>query len=625
MSNEYETLALRRLSFSTSATLGGMLRERAAGPQGDDIRLLFATDTTLAGHKAPRGEDRSVVFTYAEVYDLACRAASCFHRVGVRPGDRVLLFLATGPGFLGAFYGCQIAGAVAVPFAPPRTLGQVQAHLTRVVHICEPTLTVVDSKFMPLLRVARSRSYESRIRLKKVIEDVELFLEEPAVNEPCPMRPSDPALIQFTSGSTGQPKAVTLSHANLFANIRGIGLASGFQDGDLALCWLPLFHDMGLIAHMLTSALWRVALVLMPPEVFIRRPSSWLKAISRYKAAHSTAPNFAYLLCVRKISDREIEGVDLSHWRVAYCGAEPIHPETIRRFTERFAARGFRATSFFPAYGLAEFTVAVAFPTAITPPHYDPIDRELMERDGIARLTQERAADKIEYVSVGHVIPGHSLRVVDHGGVPTKERHVGEIEVSGPSTMLGYYRDPKATTEIMRDGWLRTGDLGYVADGDLFVIGRNKDLITKAGRNIQPQDLEYAASSVAGVRAGCCAAFAVPNLERGSEEIVLICETTRSHDKKSARLGDEIRAKVLNAIATSPDVVKLVEPGTVLKTSSGKIRRQEMRERYLKGNLRPERLSFFARLRLYAEVARGQLGRFVSAWKHPRRPKMAAK
>lgn len=625
MSNEHRALASRRLTFSTSTTLGEMLRERATGPQGEDIRLLFATDTRLPRIQSPQGDDRSIVLTYAEVYDLACRAASCFRRLGVRPGDRVLLFVATGPAFLAAFYGCQIAGAVAVPFAPPRTLSQIQGHLTRVAQVCEPALTVVDSKFMPLFRVARSRSDESRVRLNKVIEDVELFLEEPTVNEPWPLRPSDPAMVQFTSGSTGQPKPVTLSHANLFANIRGIGLASGFQDGDLALCWLPLFHDMGLIAHMLTSALWRVALVLMPPEVFIARPSSWLKAISRYQAAHSTAPNFAYLLCVRKIADRDIEEIDLSRWRVAYCGAEPIHPETIRRFTERFASKGFRATSFFPAYGLAEFTVAVAFPTPTTPPRYDPIDRELVEREGIAQPTRETESGKIEYVSVGRVIPGHSLRVVNQAGMPTEERHVGEIEVSGPSTMLGYYRDPKATAAVVHDGWLRTGDLGYVAGGDLFVTGRAIDLIIKDGRNIQPQDLEHAASSVAGVRAGCCAAFNGSNRERGSEEIVLICETTRSRGQKSAKLSEEIRQKVLNAIATSPDVVKLVEPGTVLKTSSGKIRRQEMRERYLKGDLRPERLSHVVRLRLYAEVARGQLGRFVSAWKHSRRPQMAAK
>jgi acyl-CoA synthetase (AMP-forming)/AMP-acid ligase II len=372
---------------------------------------------------------------------------------------------------------------------------------------------------------------------------------------------------------------------------------------------------MGLIGHMLTSALWRVGLVLMPPEVFIAQPSRWLRALSRYQAAHSTAPNFAYLLCVRKITDRDIEGVDLSHWRVAYCGAEPIHPDTIRRFTQRFAPRGFRATAFFPVYGLAEFTVAATFPTAGALPRYDQIDRELFERDGIARPKAMDApgTGKMELVSVGRAIPGHFMRVVDGSGVQVKERRVGEIELSGPSMMLGYYHDPETTKQVIHDGWLRTGDLGYIADGDLFVTGRSKDLIIKAGRNIHPQDAEHAASSVKGVRPGGCAAFPISNPERGIEEMVLVCETRIEEAKQRAGLREEIRARVLDAIAAAPDVVMLVAPGTVLKTSSGKIRRQEMRERYLRGDLRPEHLSRLLRLRLFAEAVRERLRRLISA------------
>jgi fatty-acyl-CoA synthase len=610
---------VRQLSFSNATTLGGMLQERASGPQGEDIRMLFAGDMPLPGIEAPKGDDKSIVLSYAQAYDLALRAASCFRRFGVRPGDRILLFLSTGPAFLAAFYGCQIAGAIAVPFAPPRFLSHVEGYLTRVARICEPSLTVVEGRFMPFFRIARGRSLESRSVLKNVVEDTDLFLEQPSVSDPHPAQASDPAILQFTSGSTGTPKGVTLSHANLFANIRGIGLASGFQDGDLALCWLPLFHDMGLIAHMLTSALWRVALVLMPPEIFISRPSSWLKALSRYEAAHSTAPNFAYLLCVRKIADREIENVDLSHWRVAYCGAEPIQPETIRRFTERFAAKGFKPTSFFPVYGLAEFTVGAVFPTAMTLPRYDQVDRQSLERDGIARPARgDGTPDQIESVSVGRALPGHSMRLVDSGGLPVEERRVGEIELSGPSLMLGYYRNPEATREVVREGWLRTGDLGYIADGDLFVTGRSKDLIIKAGRNIYPQDVEHAASSVEGVRAGCCAAFAVANRERGVEELVLICETKVSAAKANPKLPEAIRARILSAIGASVDVIKLVDPGTVLKTSSGKIRRQEMRDLYLRGNLKTERLPPLMRLRIIAEAARWRLSRMVLRNRQPR-------
>ncbi len=597
---DLEELDERKLAFTRSFTLGGMIQERAAGPQGQDVRFLHVDAGGLPRIPAPAGEDRSVVLGYAEVYDLACRAASCYRRHGVKPGDRVLLFLSTGPAFLATFYGCQLAGAVAVPIAPPRTLSQIEGHLVRVARVCEPALTVVDRKFMPLLRLARGRVPEVRAALASVVEDLELLLEEPTLTEPHPVRPSDPALLQFTSGSTGAPKGVTLSHTNLFANIRAIGVASGFQDGDLALSWLPLFHDMGLIGHMLTSALWRVALVLMPPEVFVGRPSSWLEALSRYRAAHSTAPNFAYLLCARKVVDRDLAGIDLSRWRVAYCGAEPIHPDTIRRFTDRFERCGFRATSFFPCYGLAEFSLAAAFPEAGAPPRYDRIARGSFERDGVARACDAAARDGevVELVSVGRAVPGHALRVVGADGAPVAERRVGEIEVSGPSMMLGYYRAPETTAQVIRDGWLRTGDLGYIAEGELFVAGRSKDLVIKAGRNIHPQDVEHAASAVEGVRAGCCAAFAVTDERRGVEELVLLCETKGDDPRRHPRLRDEIRVTVRDAVGVAPDVVALVKPGAVLKTSSGKIRRQEMRERYLRNDLEPERLSQGTRARL---------------------------
>jgi acyl-CoA synthetase (AMP-forming)/AMP-acid ligase II len=606
---------MRKLAFSTATTLGGMLRERAEGPQGEDIRLLFADGPRPPWLRPPQGDDKAIVLSYGEVYDAARRAASCFRRMGVRPHDRVLLFLSTGPAFLAAFYGCQLAGAVAVPVAPPRTLSETEGHLSRVARICEPALTVVDSRFMPLFRLARGRAGGP---LTKVVQDVELMLEEPTVSEPHPAQPSDIALLQFTSGSTGRPKGVAISHANLFANIRAIGVASAFRDGDVALCWLPLFHDMGLIGHVLNTALWRVGLVLMPPEVFTARPSRWLRALSRYGVAHTTAPNFGYRLCVRKIADREIEGIDLSHWRLAYCGAEPIQPETIRSFTERFSSKGFKAATFFPVYGIAEFTLAASFPTPETPPRFDLVGRESFESEGFAwpKPAGDRDADTMELVSVGRALPGHSLRVVDRDGVPVGERRVGEIELSGPSVMTGYYRDPEATAEAIRGGWLRTGDLGYVAEGDLFVTGRSKDLIIKAGRNIYPQDVEYAACSVPGVRAGCCAAFAVTNHERGSEELVLVCETKVADAKRRARLREEIRARVRAEVAAAADVVRLVEPGTVLKTSSGKIRRQAMRERYLGGRLEPERLSFMTRLRLYAALMRARLHNAFSAWRH---------
>ena len=602
---------LRRIAFSGAATLGGMLQERAKGPQGDDIRLLHLDGPPLPGAKPSQGVDESLLLSYRELYELTCRAASCFRRHGVRSGDRVFLFLSTGPSFLAAFYACQLLGAIAVPIAPPRSVSQVVGHLTRLAQICEPALSVVGTQFMPLFRIARR---SSRQYLQKVVEETELFLAEASLDEPYPVEPTDPAIIQFTSGSTGKPKGVTISHANLFANIRAIGTAAGFRDGDFALCWLPLFHDMGLIGHMLNAMVWRVGLVLMPPEAFMNRPVRWLQALSRYGAAHSTAPNFAYVLCVRKIANRELEDVDLSRWRVAYCGAEPIHAETIRRFTERFAAHGFKANAFFPVYGLAEFTLAASFPEPGEMVRYDRVDRRLFETEAVATpITSTDPSKTVEWVSVGQGMPGHQLRVVDSQGKRLDERLVGEIELAGPSVMTGYYRDPDATAEVMRNGWLRTGDLGYIADGDLFVTGRSKDLIIKGGRNVYPQDVERAASSVKGVRAGCCVAFSIANPVRGTEELVLICETRLRNVSEQTRLKNEIRKAVHDLIATRVDTVTLVSPGTVLKTSSGKLRRQAMRERYTQANLQPERTPFSMRMALYGELLRERFRKLVRA------------
>lgn len=603
------TPALRQIAFSTATTLGRMLQERAEGPQGDDVRLLFVDGPVLPGVKPAEGDDEARLFQYREVYELACRAASCFQRHGVRKGDRVFLFLSTGPAFLAAFYGCQMLGAIAVPIAPPRSLSQLGGHLNRLAQICEPALTVVGTTWMPLFRLARR---SSRNALQKIVEETELLLAEATLDEPVPVESSDPAIIQFTSGSTGKPKGVTLSHANLFANIKAIGTAGGFRDGDVACCWLPLFHDMGLIGHVLNAMLWRVGLVLMPPEAFMNRPSRWLNALSRYGVAHSTAPNFAYVLCTRKIADREIVDLDLSRWRLAYCGAEPVHPETIRRFTERFTPKGFKANAFYPVYGLAEFTLAASFPEPEAPTHLDRVERKLFETEGVAKpITSDNSIETVEWVSVGGGMPGHGVRVVDSEGNQKEERLVGEIELSGPSVMLGYYRDADATAETIRDGWLRTGDLGYMADGNLFVTGRSKDLIIKGGKNVYPQDVERAASSVKGVRAGCCVAFSIANQTKGTEELVLICETRIRNNNEHSCLKNEIRRTVLDQIATSVDVIKLVSPGTVLKTSSGKLRRQDMRERYLMDQLQPDRIPLSMRMGLYAEVAREKLRKLV--------------
>ncbi|RMG12252.1 MAG: fatty acyl-AMP ligase [Planctomycetota bacterium] len=594
-----------QLHYTRAKTLGEMLRERAEGPQGPDVRLLFVREEEVPEGRALEGDDERLVYSYAEVFETARRAARALERHGVRPGDRVLLVLPTGPSFLAAYHGCQILGAVAVPVVPPLSLARLDDHIARIARIariCDARATVVASQLLPVFRLARSRHRDARAALSSLLLGTELLAEGEALCEVHPARPEDPAMIQFTSGSTGDPKGVVLPHASLLANMKGIGLGAGFRPGDCAVSWLPLFHDMGLIGHFLASMAWGLPLVLLPPEKFIRRPKEWLRAISNYKGTCSAAPNFAYSLCTKKIRDRDLEGVDLSSWRVAFCGAEPINANTVERFIERFEPFGFSRGTFYPVYGMAEFSLAATFPPPGRGPRYDRVDRAHFERTGEARRLDgdpRDDAESITWISVGSPLPGgHEVRIVDASGEPLGERREGEIEVRGPSLMAGYYEAPLATAEALRDGWLRTGDRGYLADGELYVTGRTKEIIIKGGKNIYPQDVEAAAASVEGVRVGCCAAFGLGNAKRGTEDLVLVCETRVEDPERRADMIARIRSAVLEATSATPDAIVLVEPHTVPKTSSGKIQRDLMRKRYTSGDLRPGRPSLFTLLRL---------------------------
>ncbi len=603
-----------RLAFTAAPTLGAMLEERARGPQGDDIRFLFVGKDDCPPDRAPQGEDESVVFSYAEAWDLARRAAAHLEARGVRHGDRVLLVLPTGPSFLAAFHGCQVLGAIPVPVVPPVSLTRMDDHMARiarVAQVCEASAVVVNEQLLAITGLVRSRFREARGALSNVIFGRDLLREDVALDGLRATAPSAPGMLQFTSGSTGDPKGVVLPHTSLLANILAIGRAAEFQPGDVALAWLPLFHDMGLIGHFLAATAWGLPLVLMPPETFIRRPREWLRAISRYRGSCSAAPNFAYSLCVKKCRDRDLEGVDLSSWRVAFCGAEPINHETVLSFRERFAGHGFRPGTFFPVYGMAEFSLAATFPRPQTPPRLDRVRRHDLEERGVASPVDAPAAvpdgtDVVTCVGVGRAMPDHDLRIVDAEGRLVPDRRVGEIEVRGPSMMSGYYRAPLATAEAIRDGWLRTGDMGYVVDGELFVTGRRKEMIIKGGKNLYPMDIEAAAGRVDGIRVGCCAAFGVSNTARGTEDLVLVCETRVEDAEARAALVAAVRTAVLEAVGATPDAVVLVEPGTVPKTSSGKIQRDLMRKRYASGDLKAGRatLMTFVRLRVAQTLER---------------------
>jgi fatty-acyl-CoA synthase len=592
-------------TFTRAETIGQMLEERARGPQGEDIRFLFVGEDDVPADRAPSGPDDCVTLSFADALDLAQRGAACLKKRGVVQGDRVLLVLPTGPGFLAAFHGCQVLGAIPVPVVPPTSLNRMDDHVARIARvaaICEAKAVVVSQSLLAITGLVRSRFKEARAALSNVVLAQDLLRETDRVREVATVGPEDPAMLQFTSGSTGDPKGVVLPHRALLANMFGIGTAARFNVDDVALAWLPLFHDMGLIGHFLAATAWGLPLVLMPPETFIRRPREWLKAFTRYRGSCSAAPNFAYSLCAKKIKDRDLEGIDLSTWRVAFCGAEPVNPKTVTDFITRFEPYGFAPTTFFPVYGMAEMSLAATFPLPGTPPRFDRVRRHGFENGGKAEvavdLDAENATDVATWVSVGRPLPALEVRIVDTDGRALPERREGEVEVRGPSMMTGYYRAAGPTSEAIRDGWLRTGDLGYLADGDLFVTGRRKEIIIKSGKNLYPQDIEAAAAKVDGIRLGCSAAFGVANPQRGTEDLVLICETRVSDAQERGRLMSEVRTAVLEAIGATPDVVLLVEPGTVPKTSSGKIQRDLMRRRYIAGDMKSGKAGIMTKVRL---------------------------
>jgi acyl-CoA synthetase (AMP-forming)/AMP-acid ligase II len=401
--------------------------------------------------------------------------------------------------------------------------------------------------------------------------------------------PADLAVMQYTSGTTQRPRGVELTHQNVFANIDGIHERIRLTENDKALCWLPLFHDMGLIGTLLSSTWWRVAMVLMKPASFALRPESWLWAISRFKVASCAGPNSAYHLCATRLTDERLVGLDLSSWRYAFNGSELVQPATIRLFCERFGRYGFRSETMYPVYGLAENAVAATLPIAGSPPRIDWVDRERLQSDGIAVVSDERGRG---VVCVGRAMVGHELQIVSpNSGAQLPERHVGEIELRGPSAMRGYHAAPAETQSAVRqDGWLRTGDLGYVSAGDLYVVGRAKETIKARGQTFYASDVAAIAGRVEGTLRGRVAAFGIPDDRAGSESLVLLVETKVGDEAGREAVERCVELAVQREAGIRPSVVMLVGPGTIPRTSSGKIQHARARASFLEWKAAPSEL-----------------------------------
>jgi 1-acyl-sn-glycerol-3-phosphate acyltransferase len=497
---------------------------------------------------------------------------------GLQPGETIATMLPTGREYLFAFFGILIAGGIPVPLYPPARLTQIEDHIRRHAGI------LANSQARLLITIPEAKAVSRLLRaqvvsLRGVATAAELAGRAANVHR-IARATSDLALLQYTSGSTGNPKGVALTHANLLANIRAFGPALQVGGKDVFVSWLPLYHDMGLIGAWLGTLYYGVPLVLMSPLAFLARPTRWLRAIHRHRGTLTAAPNFAYELCARKLPEQALEGLDLSSMRVAMNGSEPVSVDTLEAFARRFARYGLRREALMPVYGLAECSVALSFPPLARGPLVDTVERETLMREGRAVPVTTEDASALRVVSCGHPLPGHQIRIVDGTGREVGDRVEGRLEFQGPSTTAGYFRSPELTRKLFHDGWLDSGDLAYVADGEIHLTGRVKDLIIRGGRNIHPHDLEIAVGNIPGIRKGCVAVFASPDPASGTERLVVLAESRETDAATRERLTGEIQALAVDLVGLPADDVVLAPPHTVLKTSSGKIRRAASREYY---------------------------------------------
>ena len=577
-------------------TLLDVLRYRALH-DAERVHLMISEET--------EGRERSVTLTFGELYAAAQRCAAELARRGVPAGGRVALMLPTGRAFFVSYAGIMLAGAIPVPIYPPFRADRIEEYAARQSAILKNAEVCLLLTFRQAEAVARL--LKPRVKSLAEVADAEKLID--AADKAPPPSPgalplhltgsrarksSDIALLQYTSGSTGDPKGVVLTHANLLANIRAIGKALELGPGDVGVSWLPLYHDMGLIGAWLTLLHFGVPLAVMSPLAFLTRPERWLRAFQKYGGTISAAPNFAYELCVRRIADKDIQGLDLSSWRAALNGAEPVNPETLERFAGRFAPYGFRREAQLPVYGLAEASLAVTVPPLNRAPLIDRVEREVFTAEGRAVPAHADDATAIAFVSSGKPIPGHEVRIVDASGSEVDDRSEGFLWFRGPSATSGYYQNPEATGKLLPTGpaaadseyaWLNSGDRAYRADGEIYVTGRVKDIIIKGGRNLYPHEVEELAGRAEGIRKGCIVAFGLKDEAAGTEKLIVVAESRERDASRRAAIAAAVTDQVSQGLGLPPDRVEVIPPGSIPKTSSGKLRREETKQLYLAGKL----------------------------------------
>lgn len=546
----------------SARTLAGMLRERAEA-RADAVALRCR----VAG-------DDWRERTWAGYWDGARRAAAGLWARGVRPGDHLLMLVTDVESAVLTLFGAWSIGAVPIQVGLPFRLTDIGGFIGQL----EDTAARLDARALVLSAALAGFAPGSAALPVHVAE--ELVAAAPIEGLPHPDEfAACTALIQLTSGSTGQPRGVVLTHERLVRHLACMSRVLPSRADSVAVSWLPLHHDMGLIGGLLFPFYNGFVANMMSPLDFRARPLVWLEAMARFGATICAAPPSAYAMLLR-LAPKAIEaGYDLSRWECAMIGAEPISAPLLRRFADAFAPARFRAEAFFPVYGLAEATVAVSFPRLLAPTRVLRIDRATLEREGTATPSEEPHA--LELVAVGRPIPETKLRIVDAAGAPVPERHVGEIRVCASTLMQGYYKDSAATETALDEGWLRTGDLGFVDRGELFITGRTKEIIIRGGLNLIPTVIEDIAGAVDGVRAGGVAAVGVREPELETEVVYLVVET-RLEGQEQKDLRERLDA-ALKLHGVTVDRIAVVAPGALPKTTSGKLRRREIADRLARG------------------------------------------